>query len=166
MWEKGESNLSLLALFGFLFTSFFLLSGWTFGHDCDLKSTVISDFSIYNFVCTHCINTLSKICPNVVIDNKLTIFWRENVVWNFSDVRSQRTVIMGIELAADLTMSSNIRGNCLACLLCGRDLNPFGYGDGHPPCFEFRTGSAAEQLLVFLGMGSTTCLVIIWKTTW
>lgn len=38
----------------------------------------------------------------MVSNNELTIFWRENVAWNFSDVRSQRTVKMGIELAARL----------------------------------------------------------------
>jgi hypothetical protein len=27
----------------------------------------------------------------------------------------------------DLTMSSNVRRNCLACLPCGKDLNPMGF---------------------------------------
>jgi len=74
--KKGRVTYVVSSLFRFLFTSFFLLSGCTFRHDCDLKSTIISDFYIYSFVCTRYLSTSSKICSNMVINNKLTIFLR------------------------------------------------------------------------------------------
>jgi hypothetical protein len=42
----------------------------------------------------------------------------------------------------------------LSALALWKGLEPvWVWGRAAPPCFEFRTGSAAEQLLVFLGMG-------------
>jgi len=72
--EKGRVTLSFLALYlvFFLLTFFFFPVGLL--DKIATSNLQFSDFSIYNFVCTRYLNTLSKICPNMVINNKLTIF--------------------------------------------------------------------------------------------
>jgi len=68
--KKGESNLSFLALYlvFFLLTFFFFPVGLL---DTIATSNLqFSDFYIYNFVCTRCLNTSSKICPNIAELNR------------------------------------------------------------------------------------------------